>query len=127
MSEHGNDVLGTGESPLDPARGVLSLSKDATRTRDPRLRRPVVGSVMTRGYCREDHRCAPGRFAAGSGEPKHNPALSPITDLRASVCRQAGGLRGDDDRKLTVLFPRWRDADLHVVTERSQEVHQPLH
>jgi hypothetical protein len=21
MSEHGNDVLGTGESPLDPARG----------------------------------------------------------------------------------------------------------
>ena len=133
MSEHGNDVLGTGESPLDPARGDPECVEGsngapaATRTRDPRLRRRAVGSVMTRGYCREDHRCAPGRFAAGSGEPKHNPALSPITDLRASVCRQAGGLRGDDDRKLTVLLPRWRDADLHVVTERSQEVHQPLH
>ena len=37
MSEHGNDVLGTGESNGAPA---------ATRTRDPRLRRPVVGSVM---------------------------------------------------------------------------------
>ena len=55
------------------------------------------------------------------------PAPSPMTDLRASVCREAGGLRGDDDRQFPVLFSRWRDADLHVVTESRQEVHQPLH
>ena len=36
-------------------------------------------------------------------------------------------LRGDDDRQLPVRFSRWRDADLHVVTESRQEVHQPLH
>jgi hypothetical protein len=48
------------------------------------------------------------------------------TDLCASVCREAAGLRGDDDRQLPVLLSRWHDADLHVVPESRQEAHQAL-
>ncbi len=93
----------------------------------PGLEGPSSDRSWQGGYCREDHRYGPGRFTAGSGESERELAPSPITDLRASVCREAGGLRGDDDRQLPVLFSRWRDADLHVVTESRQEVHQPLH
>ena len=34
---------------------------------------------------------------------------------------------GNDNGQLPVVSPRWSNADLHVVTESSQEVHQPFH
>ena len=119
--------------PAEAARGRCRAEVLRRLARPPRLERGTPGlegpssdRLCQGGYCREAHRCARGRFAAGSGESERRPATSAIADLRASVCREAGGLRGDDDRQLPVHFSSWRDADLHVVTESRQEVHQTL-